>query len=93
MKTHNLTKYGNRKLYSTKLSRYVNLKDIVAMVQANEDVRVNKYVGNEDVTALTLSKAFVLAGVNLPTWYLNRLIKTDGQELLTRGANEQNESE
>jgi len=35
-----IKKYGNRRLYDTAESRYVNLDDLAAMVRAGKDVRV-----------------------------------------------------
>jgi polyhydroxyalkanoate synthesis repressor PhaR len=49
-----IKKYGNRRLYDTSASRYVNLEDIGAMVRNGTDVQVVDAKTGEDLTRATL---------------------------------------
>ena len=57
MKT--LTKYKNRKIYSTEIKRYVNLDEIYDMVKSGETVRVLTHKGADDVTSEVLKEAIM----------------------------------
>lgn len=52
---HNLVKYSNRKLYSLKLKREVNLTEILEMVKNNERINVVDKTTRKDVTTNVLS--------------------------------------
>ncbi len=54
--TRLIKRYGNRKLYDTKASRYVTLDAIAEMVRAEEDLRVIDNDSGEDLTALTFAQ-------------------------------------
>jgi len=49
-----IKKYGNRRLYDTSASRYVNLDEIAAMVRNGTDVQVVDAKTGEDLTRATL---------------------------------------
>jgi polyhydroxyalkanoate synthesis repressor PhaR len=49
-----IKKYGNRRLYDTSASRYINLEEIAAMVRNGTDVQVVDAKTGEDLTRATL---------------------------------------
>jgi len=49
-----IKKYGNRRLYDTSASRYVNLDEIAEMVRNGKDVQVIDAKTGEDLTRATL---------------------------------------
>ncbi len=49
-------KYGNRRLYDTSGSRYVNLDDIAALIREGKDVKVVEAKTGEDLTRVTLTQ-------------------------------------
>ncbi len=49
-------KYGNRRLYDTSASRYVNLEDIASLIRNGTDVQVVDASTGEDLTRVTLSQ-------------------------------------
>lgn len=49
-----IKKYGNRRLYDTSASRYVNLEEIAGMVRNGTDVQVVDAKTGEDLTRATL---------------------------------------
>jgi len=51
-----IKKYDNRKLYSTKLSRYVTLGYIADLVRTNVPFQIVNHKTNNDVTNSTLSE-------------------------------------
>jgi polyhydroxyalkanoate synthesis repressor PhaR len=51
-----IKKYGNRRLYDTSSSRYVNLEEIGAMVRNGTDVRVLDAGTGEDLTRFILTQ-------------------------------------
>jgi len=51
-----IKKYGNRRLYDTSGSRYVNLEDIAALVRNGNDVQVMDAKTGEDLTRVTLTQ-------------------------------------
>lgn len=51
-----IKKYGNRRLYDTSGSRYVNLDDIAALIRNGKDVQVVDAKSGEDLTRLTLTQ-------------------------------------
>lgn len=52
-------KYGNRRLYDTSSSAYVNLEDLAKMVRNGTDVQVVDAVTGEDLTRVTLTQIIV----------------------------------
>ncbi|HXZ79488.1 MAG TPA: polyhydroxyalkanoate synthesis regulator DNA-binding domain-containing protein [Terriglobales bacterium] len=51
-----IRKYGNRRLYDTSTSRYINLDDIAALVRNGKEVQVIDAKTGEDLTRLTLTQ-------------------------------------
>jgi polyhydroxyalkanoate synthesis repressor PhaR len=51
-----IKKYGNRRLYNTAASRYVNLDDIAALVRQGKEVKVLDAKTGQDLTRLTLTQ-------------------------------------
>ncbi len=51
-----IKRYGNRKLYDVRNSRYITLDGVQALVQAGEDVRVVDNDTGEDFTAVTFAQ-------------------------------------
>ena len=51
-----IKKYGNRRLYDTSGSRYVNLEDIAALVRNGKDVQVLDAKTGEDLTRVILTQ-------------------------------------
>lgn len=51
-----IKKYGNRRLYDTSGSRYVNLEDIAALVRNGKDVEVIDARTGEDLTRVILTQ-------------------------------------
>jgi polyhydroxyalkanoate synthesis repressor PhaR len=54
-----IKRYANRKLYNTQTSRYITLKGIAELIEANEDVRVIDNETGEDITSVALSQILV----------------------------------
>jgi polyhydroxyalkanoate synthesis repressor PhaR len=75
-----IKKYGNRRLYDTSASRYVNLEDIASMIREGTDVQVVDAKTNEDLTRLTLTQIIVEDAkdqpAGLPLEFLRQLIQT-----------------
>jgi polyhydroxyalkanoate synthesis repressor PhaR len=51
-----IKRYGNRKLYDVRSSRYVTLDGVRSLVQAGEDVRVIDNDSGEDLTGVTFAQ-------------------------------------
>jgi polyhydroxyalkanoate synthesis repressor PhaR len=51
-----IKKYGNRRLYDTAASRYVNLDEIAAFIREGKDVRVVDAKTGKDLTRVTLTQ-------------------------------------
>jgi polyhydroxyalkanoate synthesis repressor PhaR len=51
-----IKKYGNRRLYDTRTSRYVNLDDIARMIRKGEQVQVLDAKTREDLTRVILTQ-------------------------------------
>jgi polyhydroxyalkanoate synthesis repressor PhaR len=60
-------KYGNRRLYDTAASCYVNLDDLAAMVRAGKDVRVVDAKSGHDLTRVTLTQIITEDAKGKPT--------------------------
>lgn len=73
-----LKKYGNRRLYDTRASKYVTLEDVAAMVQDGVDLTVVDAATNEDLTRLVLLQIILehqKIRVNLlPVQFLRQII-------------------
>lgn len=51
-----IKKYGNRRLYDTSGSRYVNLEEVAAMIREGRDVQVVDAKTGADLTRVTLTQ-------------------------------------
>lgn len=51
-----IRKYGNRRLYDTSASRYINLDELAAMVRNGKEVSVVEAKTGEDLTRVTLTQ-------------------------------------
>jgi len=51
-----IKRYGNRKLYDTRASRYVTLDNVAELVRAGEDLRIIDNDTGEDLTAVTFAQ-------------------------------------
>jgi polyhydroxyalkanoate synthesis repressor PhaR len=54
-----IRKYGNRRLYDTRASRYVTLEDLVEVFEGEEAVRVVDAVTGEDLTKRVLAQTIL----------------------------------
>jgi polyhydroxyalkanoate synthesis repressor PhaR len=62
-----IKKYGNRRLYDTAGSRYVNLDDLAALVRAGKEVRVVDAKTSRDLTRVTLTQIITEDAKDKPT--------------------------
>jgi len=62
-----IKKYGNRRLYDTAGSRYVNLDDLAALVRAGKEVRVVDAKTGRDLTRVTLTQIITEDAKDKPT--------------------------
>jgi polyhydroxyalkanoate synthesis repressor PhaR len=79
-----IKRYANRKLYNTQTSRYITLKGIAELLEADEDVRVIDNETGEDITSVALSQILVdseRANRGVPGSLLSDLIHRGGDAL------------
>lgn len=73
-----IKKYGNRRLYNTLASKYVNLEDLATLVRNGTDVKVVDAKTGADLTRLTLTQIIMEEAkeepVGLPVELLKQLI-------------------
>ncbi|HET7441067.1 MAG TPA: polyhydroxyalkanoate synthesis regulator DNA-binding domain-containing protein [Terriglobales bacterium] len=62
-----IKKYGNRRLYDTAGSRYVNLEDIAALIRQGKDVKVVDAKNDQDLTRITLTQIITEDAKEKPT--------------------------
>lgn len=62
-----IKKYGNRRLYDTSASRYINLDDIARMVRNGKEVQVVDAKSGEDLTRVTLAQIIMEDAKGQPT--------------------------
>jgi polyhydroxyalkanoate synthesis repressor PhaR len=62
-----IKKYGNRRLYDTAGSRYVNLEDIAAFVRQGKEVQVVDAKTGQDITRVTLTQIIMGDAKDKPT--------------------------
>jgi polyhydroxyalkanoate synthesis repressor PhaR len=78
-----IKKYGNRRLYDTLASRYVNLDDIAALIRDGRPVQVLDARTGEDITRVVLTQIIVedarTKPSGLPSEFLRQLIMTSDQ--------------
>jgi len=92
-----IKRYANRKLYNTETSRYITLRGIAELIEADEDVRVIDNETGEDITSVTLSQILVDSereSRSVPKTLLSDLIQRGGDALygaLRRGVDDASE--
>ena len=62
-----IKKYGNRRLYDTANSRYVNLEDIAALVREGKEVSIVDAKTGHDLTRVTLTQIITEDARDKPT--------------------------
>ena len=62
-----IKKYGNRRLYDTTNSRYVNLEDLAALVREGKEVSVVDAKTGQDLTRVTLTQIITEDAKDKPT--------------------------
>ncbi len=62
-----IKKYGNRRLYDSSNSRYVNLDDIAAFIREGRDVKVVDAKDGQDLTRVTLTQIITEDAKDKPT--------------------------
>jgi polyhydroxyalkanoate synthesis repressor PhaR len=60
-------KYGNRRLYDTAGSRYINLDDIAGLIRAGKEVKVVDAKSGDDLTRVTLTQIITEDARDKPT--------------------------
>jgi polyhydroxyalkanoate synthesis repressor PhaR len=68
-------KYGNRRLYDTSSSSYVNLEDLAKMVRNGTDVQVVDATTGEDLTRVVLTQIIMEDAKDQPTGLPLELLK------------------
>ena len=62
-----IKKYGNRRLYDTVSSRYVNLDDIAGHIRAGREIRVVDATSGKDLTRVVLTQIITEDAKDKPT--------------------------
>src|SRR5690242_5146876 len=62
-----IKKYGNRRLYDTAASKYINLDDIAGLVREGKDVKVVDAKTGQDLTRVTLTQIITEDARDKPT--------------------------
>jgi len=62
-----IKKYGNRRLYDTSTSQYINLEEIAALIRKGKEVRVVDAKTGQDLTRVTLTQIVVEDAKGGPT--------------------------
>jgi polyhydroxyalkanoate synthesis repressor PhaR len=92
-----IKRYANRKLYNTQTSRYITLKGIAELIEADEEVRVIDNETGEDITNVALSQILVdseRSNSTVSRTLLSELISRSGDVLygaLRRGVGDASE--
>jgi polyhydroxyalkanoate synthesis repressor PhaR len=93
-----IKRYANRKLYNTQTSRYITLKGIAALIEADEEVQVIDNETGEDITSVALSQILVdneRSNRSVPGSLLTDIIHKGGDALygaLRKGVGEATDS-
>jgi len=54
---YRIKRYANRKLYDLTAKKYVNLKQIVALIQAGNSLKITEAMSAKEITAYVLAEA------------------------------------
>lgn len=76
-----IKKYGNRRLYDTRQSRYITLEELAGVVRAGASVQVVDARGGQDLTRQVLTQVILEAQDRLaliPVELLHALIRAQG---------------
>jgi polyhydroxyalkanoate synthesis repressor PhaR len=65
--TTTIKKYGNRRLYDTTNSRYINLDDIATLIREGKEVKVVDAKTGQDLTRVTLTQIITEDAKDKPT--------------------------
>ncbi|HEX6806286.1 MAG TPA: polyhydroxyalkanoate synthesis regulator DNA-binding domain-containing protein [Terriglobales bacterium] len=65
--TTTIKKYGNRRLYDTTNSRYINLDDIATLIRDGKEVKVVDAKTGQDLTRVTLTQIITEDAKDKPT--------------------------
>lgn len=79
-----IKKYGNRRLYDTRASRYITLEELEVIIRGGDDVRVIDAKSSDDLTQATLAQIILegrRAGRLLPVPLLFQLIRMGDEAL------------
>jgi polyhydroxyalkanoate synthesis repressor PhaR len=77
-----IKRYGNRRLYNTETSSYVNYQEISELIREGRDIQVIDSKTKEDITRLVLLQIILEEGQDLlPTPFLYQLIRTQEESL------------
>jgi polyhydroxyalkanoate synthesis repressor PhaR len=79
-----IKRYANRKLYNTQTSRYITLKGIAELIEADAEVRVIDNETGEDITSVALSQILVDSereGRGVPRTLLSGILQRGGDAL------------
>jgi len=60
----NITKYKNRKLYSSNFSRYITLSELVGLIRNGNDVKITEDSSEKDITNEVLKSALSKTNFN-----------------------------
>ena len=87
-----IKKYGNRRLYDTERSAYVNLDDIAGLIRSGRTVKVVDSKSGEDLTREVLLQVLLeaLQGSTLfPPGVLHRIIRATGDDPVSTALRQQ----
>ena len=76
-----IKKYGNRRLYDTRQSRYITLEDLAGIVKAGATVQVIDSTTSKDLTRQVLMQVLLEQGDSLeivPTELLHAMVRVQG---------------
>ncbi|HKY03906.1 MAG TPA: polyhydroxyalkanoate synthesis repressor PhaR [Blastocatellia bacterium] len=80
-----IKRYGNRRLYNTETSSYVNYQDLLALIRAGNDIQVIDSRTKEDVTKPILIQVILEEEKNkksiLPVPFLYQLIRSQEESV------------
>lgn len=62
-----IKKYGNRRLYDTAASRYLNLEDIASLIRQGKEIKVVDAKTRQDLTRVTLTQIITEDAKDKPT--------------------------
>ena len=80
-----IKRYGNRRLYNTETSAYVNYQDLIEIIRAGHDIRVIDSKTGEDVTKSILIQVILEEEKSknsiLPVQFLFQLIRSQEESM------------